>query len=271
MLDRLSETLQNASAIVTYNGKSFDWPLLKTRFVLNRLPAPPVPAHIDLLHLVRRIYKRRIGELRLSVLEREVLGFAREGDIDGADIPPLYQRFLQTRALGLLVPVLEHNALDLISMVAAIALVSETAARPGERDLDNLSMAKLAWRKRDHDRVDAFTDSIAEHGTGDTRVEALILRLRRGRRTGTVRDAAAALAQCVQDEGRPSDIRAMAHLELSKAFEHDLHDFEAALWHARRAGDAEGSDAQVRRIARLESKLARIHEVRAHSPQRHPL
>ena len=116
MLCRLAERLESASAIVTYNGKSFDWPLLRTRFVMNRLRVP-APVHVDVLHLVRRVYRGRLSCLRLKALEAEVLGLEREEDLDGADIPPRYWKFLRTGEGALLELILSHNCQDILALM----------------------------------------------------------------------------------------------------------------------------------------------------------
>ncbi|HTU62618.1 MAG TPA: ribonuclease H-like domain-containing protein, partial [Polyangiales bacterium] len=95
MLVRLAERIAAASCIVTYNGKSFDWPLLRTRFVLARLPIPALPPHVDLLHVCRRLWKKRLATVRLVDMEREVLRFEREDDLPGSEIPTRYFEFLR--------------------------------------------------------------------------------------------------------------------------------------------------------------------------------
>ncbi|MEO0326125.1 MAG: ribonuclease H-like domain-containing protein [Myxococcota bacterium] len=77
LLRHLAERIAAASCVVSYNGKSFDWPLLRARFVLNRIAAPTLPPHLDLLHCARRLYKRRLQRVRLVDMEREVLTFVR--------------------------------------------------------------------------------------------------------------------------------------------------------------------------------------------------
>ncbi|MBS1152238.1 MAG: Glutamate synthase large chain, partial [Myxococcaceae bacterium] len=96
LLRMLAEKIEAASVLVTFNGKCFDWPLLRTRFVLNRIAAPAPRPHLDLLHCARRIFKRRLGGTRLQDLEAAVLGFQREGDIAGADIPAVYFDWLRS-------------------------------------------------------------------------------------------------------------------------------------------------------------------------------
>jgi uncharacterized protein len=77
LLTELARRLQAASAIVTFNGKSFDWPLLRTRFVMNRMSAP-APPHLDLLHMARRVYRQRLSSLKLKAVEEAVLDLERE-------------------------------------------------------------------------------------------------------------------------------------------------------------------------------------------------
>ena len=83
MLARVSERIASASMLVTFNGKSFDMPLLRTRFVMARMDAPPSPPHLDLLHVSRRVHGKRIKQgCRLVAIERDVLGFERHDDVD---------------------------------------------------------------------------------------------------------------------------------------------------------------------------------------------
>ena len=82
MLERVRERLAAASMLVTFNGKSFDMPLLRTRFAMARMEAPPSPPHLDLLHVARRMHGKRLGQgCRLVAIERDVLGFERVDDV----------------------------------------------------------------------------------------------------------------------------------------------------------------------------------------------
>ena len=121
LLRHLAARVQQASVVVTFNGKAYDWPLLRTRFILNRLQAPDVGVHLDLLHCMRRVLKRRHMALRLVNIEREWLGFRRVGDINGAAIPAIYFDYLRGAKASSLLPVITHNAHDLTAMAAMIA------------------------------------------------------------------------------------------------------------------------------------------------------
>ena len=98
LLDAVSRHLAPFRVLITYNGRSFDQPLLETRYRLNR-SRPPFGKleHLDLLHGARRLWKLRYESCRLVDLETQVLGFERDGDVPGALIPYLYFEYLRTR------------------------------------------------------------------------------------------------------------------------------------------------------------------------------
>jgi len=119
MLGALTEALGNSLGIVTFNGKTFDIPLLETRYALARLESPLARLlHLDLLHPARRLWKLRLESCALTNLESEVLGIRREGDVDGSDIPGIYFDYLRTGDARGLQPVFYHNALDILSLAA---------------------------------------------------------------------------------------------------------------------------------------------------------
>ena len=123
LLHALGTTLGGYDALVSFNGKSFDWPLLVSRFVLARqrteVEARAWP-HLDLLHPTRRIWKHRLPSCSLGTIEREVLGIDRGPDIPGALIPELYFRFLREGDPGPLRAVLAHNESDIITLLTLL-------------------------------------------------------------------------------------------------------------------------------------------------------
>ena len=96
-------------------------PLLRNRFVLNRVRAPVLPPHLDLLHCARRVLRSRLRSVRLVELERQVLGMYREDDVSGALIPQLYFDYLDGGDVSPIAKVIEHNANDLIALAALVA------------------------------------------------------------------------------------------------------------------------------------------------------
>ncbi|MBI3892961.1 MAG: ribonuclease H-like domain-containing protein [Candidatus Wallbacteria bacterium] len=143
LLFHLSLLLEERTGIVTYNGKSFDVPLLATRFIANRLPAPELDLpHLDLLHTARRLWRHELSELTLASLERSVLAVMRTGDVPGMMIPALYFRFLTERRSDLLEPVFSHNLLDVLSLVSVLAAGARACRGEGERVGERYGVAR---------------------------------------------------------------------------------------------------------------------------------
>jgi uncharacterized protein YprB with RNaseH-like and TPR domain len=127
LLLALDERLAERRVLVTFNGKSFDWPLLDTRFRMTRSIAPRTPAaHLDFLHPARQLWRPRLNSVRLSEIERHVLhvspgsklDWTRDGDMNSGDIPEAYFSFVRGGFSAPLVPVFQHNQMDLRGLAA---------------------------------------------------------------------------------------------------------------------------------------------------------
>ncbi len=131
--------------LVSFNGKSYDLNLLANRFVLQRLANPfGEMQHLDLIHPCRTLWRGRFENCALQTLEREVLGFERDGDIPSAEIPQTYFRFLRSGNYRPFREVFEHNRLDILSMVGLLATASSVIEDPVAHDFaDPLSAARL--------------------------------------------------------------------------------------------------------------------------------
>jgi len=103
-------------AVVTFNGKSFDLPYLLDRLAYYGMAIPPQIPHFDVLHFSRRRWKDRFPSLRLTALEREVLGIHRKDDVPGQMVPEFFETYLRTGNCGPLVPVVDHNRQDVVSL-----------------------------------------------------------------------------------------------------------------------------------------------------------
>nr|WP_225444533.1 ribonuclease H-like domain-containing protein [Pseudomarimonas arenosa] len=118
MLQAFGQYLCAQHHLLSYNGKSYDLPLLRTRFCLHRLPDPSreLP-HTDLLHLVRRRYRGLWADCRLQTVERQLLSIVRNDDLPGSEAPAAFRRWLQRADATQLNRVVEHNAQDLVSLM----------------------------------------------------------------------------------------------------------------------------------------------------------
>jgi uncharacterized protein YprB with RNaseH-like and TPR domain len=132
LLDFVRGMLGPCCGLVTFNGRAFDWPLLETRFAMNRQPAPPVDAyHLDLLLPARRLWRRRLSSCALSSLEEHVLGLRRsEDDVPGWAIPGLYRDFLVWGRAEPLRRVFYHNAHDILSLATLAAILCSAVCEP---------------------------------------------------------------------------------------------------------------------------------------------
>lgn len=120
VLVSLWERIQPTTVLVTFNGKSFDWPMVMDRTARYRLfsgSLPPLPRHVDVLHHARRRWGRQFGDCRLQTLERHICGRSRSGDIPGSQIPAAYQQFVRTGATAEMDSILQHNAIDLVTLL----------------------------------------------------------------------------------------------------------------------------------------------------------
>jgi uncharacterized protein YprB with RNaseH-like and TPR domain len=261
MLARLAERIAAASVLVSYNGKSFDWPLLRTRFVLNRLAVPPLPPHLDLLHCARRVYKQRLGSVRLVHLEQELLGHERIDDLPGELIPQRYFEFMRGHADGAtLKPILDHNRSDLVALPALLGeLARRFALDPTARQhaCDQLAFARVAARAQERERAIAHAQAAIEgdvRGAWSAHAHLLLgeLELKRGALQASI-EAFERVLECAEAELE----RARAHLALAKLHEHKTKLYERALVHAACTLACEGEHARNRRVHRLTSRIER--------------
>ncbi len=258
MLAVVAERISWASLIASYNGKSFDWPLLRQRFILNRVPVPTIPLHLDLLHCARRVYRRRLRGVRLVDVEREVLGFHRVDDIPGELIPRTYFDYLSSGDVHGIRAVVDHNRWDVIALAAVLpALVREwEEVRPEADPRDHLSLAEVALRVSDIDRARAFARQAAEcSGAEDISRAANLILAKIARRLHLPDDEQAALLSALDVSKGSDDDAAPVHLWLAKHYEHRRKDVARAIPHAERGATAEDFEVATRRKARLQKRL----------------
>lgn len=127
MLLEFANQTADIEAVVTFNGKSFDMPLLKSRFVINRMPIPFGEwGHLDLLHLSRRIWRQRLASRSLKDLEHEILHIPRsEDEVPGWMIPEIYFSYLRSGDASQIANVVYHNAMDIVSLAALYFAITQ--------------------------------------------------------------------------------------------------------------------------------------------------
>jgi uncharacterized protein len=229
MLAEMVDMLAPFSSLVSFNGRSFDWPLMRTRFIMSRQRPPLVDApHLDLLHLARRLWRTRLPSCALSSLEQNVLGVARKSeDVAGWIIPHLYFDYLETGDAGPMLQVLYHNAQDILSLVTLSAYLGQIGRDPYDRGLahgeDYYSLGRYLERLRDWDEaIRAYKHALScplddTVRADDSRQLSLLLK-RRGRR-----EQAVELWEAELNAGR-----LYPYVELAKHHEHQEGDLGRA-------------------------------------------
>src|SRR5438270_7055429 len=157
LLFALRERIAEHPVLVTFNGKCFDWPLLETRYRMTRKISAPSPrAHLDFLHPARTLWRLRLGSVRLSELERHILGWDRGADVLSGQIPQIYFDFLRGGPPERLVPVLNHNQMDLRGLAALssriLSLLSD-AENLGQDGLELFGVSRICEKRREHTRA----------------------------------------------------------------------------------------------------------------------
>lgn len=145
VLSALAARMEERPVLVTFNGKSFDWPLLETRFRIHRSVSSPVLcAHLDFLHPARNLWRLRLGSVKLSQLERHVLGWDRGEDLISDQIPRTYLDFVRGGLAEPLVPVFVHNQMDLRGLAGLAIRILSILGNENDDGRDGLELFGLS-------------------------------------------------------------------------------------------------------------------------------
>jgi len=261
LLLELSERMKQRPVLVTFNGKSFDWPLLETRYRMTRaVPVFSPAVHLDLLHPARQLWRLRLGSVRLKDLERHVLGgdgrsldWSRHDDIDSSLIPQMYFDYLSGGPAEPLVGIFRHNQMDLRGLAALAGKILAL--------LDCGNGVASAARKETHDSIEVLGLS----------------RIMRNRGHST---RARELYETALRFGLPRPVERLAQRELAQLAKRELDYTRAvSLWDALRHAPAKdkhkeppqlAEDAQKALESAIEAaeQLAIYYEHRVKEPQR---
>ncbi len=228
------------AALISYNGKSFDRPLLDTRCRMQRLEAVwHQREHLDLLHTVRRAFDRRWPDCRLQSAEQRLLGLRRDDDLPGAEAPAAWLAYLRTGDASRLRGVVRHNRQDLVSLAEMLPVLAEVHRHPPQWQADSLRIAR-AWRRAG--RAERAIE-VLEQGAGEPEDRHELASLYRRERNWP------AARSIWEDLAEQNDSRALE--SLAKYHEHISRDLCAA---QRCAGALPEGSARRRRQARIRRK-----------------
>lgn len=234
--------LGEGSGLVSYNGKTFDLPLLKTRTRLAGLsPGAWERSHLDLLYGVRRAFDSRWPDCRLASAERRLLGVRRHDDLPGSEAPAAWLAHLQQGDPSRLGGVLAHNRQDLVSLAGLLPVLAAVHRAPHARDADVLAVARRWLRDGRRDQARAVLETALP--VLSARGRLLLARLRR--RAGAAGEALA-LLEPLAAQGSVEAIE-----QLAKHHEHSSGDLRSAVRYARALPHC---DSRRRRLERLRLK-----------------
>jgi len=293
ILYEVAARLAERPVLVTFNGKSFDWPLLENRFTMTRsIAVPRLAAHLDLLHPARALWKLRLGSVRLVELERHVLdparlGWHREEDVLATLIPQHYFDYLRGGPAEPLAAVVRHNQMDLRGLAALVGKIDALLTRDNGADVESLDLFGLSrylQRRGESQRAHSTCTQAIDLGLPkeydrQARRELALLAKRRGEHEQAAKlwhelagDESAGVYACVQlaiyYERRAKRLEAaleFARLALAKVRRIKTN----ALGPSITARDLRLEPAILNRVARLEHRM-RLSRVSAGLPMEDP-
>ena len=267
LIDRLSGRMEGFDCVCTFNGKTFDMPLLETRFTMCRMRDRwREMENLDLITSARRAWKLRLGSCRLSNLEAEILGMPREDDLPGSEVPARYFEFMKTGDEALLTDIIDHNRQDIATLSTLLVKLCEINDRPDrltdQRDQfslgcslerqGELKVARELYRVSAIPRPAGTLAALTGERVAGMANWRIYLLCRKSRDWEGARDV---LEQMLNRRQMPGE----ACVALSKLYEHRFGDEKKALQYALKAKDypdCEPHERLEKRVMRLKRKMS---------------
>jgi len=261
LLSAVAAAVADARQLVTFNGRTFDLPLLETRYLLARAPWWGSDlAHHDLYPVARALWRGRAADCRLTTLEGALLGVERGDDLPGALVPQVYFRYLRTRDPAALPRIFAHNRWDLVALAGLHARAAALLRGPDPQHDPLEWMGAGRWlERREPDRSARFYEAAFRAGLPAALEARAAWRLGwLWRRAGRLAEARALWAEAVSRAASPP-VRLL--VDLAKLHEHHARDFGAALDVTRAAlaaAEAWAAEGGSDLIAALERRARRL-------------
>lgn len=267
LLYRLKALMEQYECAVSFNGKTFDMPLLRSRFTMNRMKDHPELFDLDLLPPSRRVWKLRLTSCRLANLEERVLGLSREGDLPGSEVPQRYFQYLKTGDMSLVSDIIKHNYQDIVSLGLLMDKLLSVYRDPEKQGYvqDLFSLGKTLEKQGEHARarelyrlsaVPRTALSVSALRDGGIAGQANLRLYRLCLRNGDIDGAISTLEQMIARR----QLGITPHIELAKIYEHRVKDLRRALEHTRIAAmKCEGTQLPElsKREKRIRDKIAK--------------
>lgn len=257
LLSALNDLLTNFKAVVTYNGKTFDLPLMKSRYIMAGMKMSlEDPYHFDLLYPARRLWKKRLESCSLSTVEREILKVSRDDDVPGYLIPEIYFKYLRTKDARALKQVFEHNLQDILSLVALVSrmcFLLEDPLNNTEYGMDIFSIGKMFDEEKRYDQSTHYYTEALKHNLAEEEIlEILRLSSFAYKRQGKWREAEKIWKEIIE---KNREYIYYPYEELAKYYEHYLRDYQKA---ETVVEEALNSEENIFQREKLQHRLNRI-------------
>ncbi len=239
MLREIAALLAQKTGLVTFNGKAFDWNILTTRFIFNRIPPGlEEPVQADLLYPCRKLWKLKLGSCRLVCLEENILGEYRVNDIPGALIPQVYFRYLEDRDAADMKRVIDHNRRDILSMISLLTKIDAMLKDPlGQSDCEEelFNLGRIFFKNGEYDNVIRCLENCTLWGNIQLKDKASVFLSTVYKRQGEYKRAVTHWSRMVSQQ---REMRLFEMIELAKHYEHREKDLQYALNLVEKAVDA---------------------------------
>ena len=234
LLEAFAELLPRFDGFVTYNGKTFDLPLLENRLTMHRMRHGELRRpHLDLLYPTRRVWRMRLRDCTLDNIERQVLDCGREDDLPGSEVPERYFAYLKTGDFSLLEDVLRHNLRDVQTLAKLLLRLARVFEKPEQQDFleDVFSVGRALARDGNREAARVCFRAAGSGKPFEVAAEARVLLARSHRQDRQFTEAESVYAEMIaRGEGGT-----IPYVELAKIAEHRRRDVALALRHTEAA------------------------------------
>jgi len=257
LFSTLNDLLGNFKAVVTYNGKRFDLPLLESRYIISGINMIFRDSyHFDLLYPVRRLWKRRLENCALSTVERDILKIRRENDVPGFLIPEIYFRYLKTKDARELGPLFDHNLQDILSLVALVSKICDLVENPlsnAQCGIDIFSVGRIFDEVKNYEKSSFYYKEALKYNLSKEEIlDILKLASLACKRKGNWEEAEKMWKEIIEKE---KEFIYFPYEELAKYYEHRLKDYNQA---EKIVKEALKRSENIHHLKNLEYRLNRI-------------
>lgn len=253
------------TTLVTYNGKSFDWPQVKSRhtFVRDKVPSLPAFGHFDLYHASRRLFKHTMESVKLVNVEKAHLGLERINDVPGHLAPIIYFDFVERGDPEGVLQVMKHNERDILSLISLYTHISRLVLDEESHKDEQTALEVAKWFESagNHEAARKALEKSAAGLQEEVSSEAAFRLAMQYKRAQLFQKAVPLFEKAKQSAGTHS---IKAAIELAKLYEHRYKNIEKAVsvteWAIAEAINDKEKEQLKHRMERLEKKVSKLRE-----------